>query len=121
MKKANKYSSNYICHITNNKDGLAFIADCRKVLRGSGFGVTAYARNPNRRQFYPDKSQRTYTNSGYVAKHDFCQNLPRQFATSFALYFSTSASPRSITMERAHGRVDTVRKIYETNNIKLTA
>lgn len=112
-----KYSDSYVCHVPNTKEALAFVEDCRKVLRGSGFGLTMYARNPNRKQFY--KNDRHTYGDGYLAKHDYCQNLPRQFATSFALYF-TGQNP-SITMARAHGRVDAIRKIYEANKVKLTA
>lgn len=119
---AMKYSDNFAGHAPNNELGLNFIADCRKVLKGSGFGLTLYARNRDRKQFY--QNDRSMTRGGFLRKHDYCQNLPMKFATTFALYVRVAAGTNygdagyKTKQDKAVGRIEAVRKIYEVHGLK---
>ena len=85
-------SSSYIGTVPVNALTNSVIDLVKASLKGTGFNISIFARNPNRKQFY---GKRFTYGSGYLAKHYYAQNLPREYATSFALYVRPSARVRN--------------------------
>lgn len=110
-------SPSFIGFVPNTSHGTTFLSDLRKVFRGTGMKVIRYARNPNRKQFY----QNYIYSSG--RKHYYCQNLPLQYATHYALYVRDSKGDtlrgQEVMEIRAKTIFNTVKKIYSLNKINL--
>ena len=62
-----------------------FILDLRTAHKGQGT-LKLRARNPNRKQFYPEKNRVSRYGDGTLMKSRFQQDLPVKFATHFAFY-----------------------------------
>lgn len=63
-----------------------FITDLKTAHKGQGT-LKLRPRNPNRKQFYPEKNRtRTYNGVTYTSKSSYQQDLPVKFATHFAFY-----------------------------------
>lgn len=101
----NKLSENYLGTVLNNKDGNNLISAARKALKGSGFGITIYGRNPDRAQFY-GKRYRSKNSGyskkgrlvGYLYKHSYAENLPIKFAERLALYLRPSRALKNFKL-----------------------
>ena len=74
-------------HIANTPDGLSLIED----LRGLGHHVKLRPRNKNRKQFYKFGGAQRRNYDGTLCKHSYQQDLPRKFASHFAIYTSPKA------------------------------
>lgn len=62
-----------------------FIAELKIAHKGLG-KLKLRARNPNRKQFYPEKNRISRYGDGTLNKSKFQQDLPAKFATHFAFY-----------------------------------
>lgn len=62
-----------------------FIRDLKAAHKGQG-RLKLRARNPNRKQFYPEKNRVSRYGDGTLMKSRFQQDLPVRFATHFAFY-----------------------------------
>lgn len=115
-------SASFVGFVPNTKEGINFLSDLRKVFRGTGMKVIRYARNPNREQFYANEPRRRGIGGGLL-KHYYCQNLPLQHATHYALYARDSkgygllkGDVREIKSKTIY---DTMKKIYKNHKINL--
>lgn len=63
-----------------------FITDLRAAHKGQRGGMKLRARNPDRKQFYPEKNRISRFGDGTLTKSRFQQDLPVRFATYFAFY-----------------------------------
>ena len=109
------YSHHFVGHVALNDVGRQFISDARKVLKGSGFTLWARGRNPDRKQF---------AGQGYYSHRMLRNTIPVKFASYVGLYlrsknFRTWGTPVDPHLAGARGRVDAIRKIYNTNNITI--
>ena len=110
-------STSFVGFAPNNDAGNSFISDCQKLIKGTGVVLRKYGRNRNRKQFYASFPK--------GAKHRYAQNLPLKYATHFGLYvyrdhkknidYKTSVAAQ----DKAKIVVDTVRRIYQLNGVKL--
>lgn len=109
----------FIGFVPNSEKGNAFLADLRKLFKGTGMRVVRMSRNPNRKQFYS-----TYKYSvGAGIKHPYCQNFPIKFATHYGLYIREKNGNMIYDNDlciKAKTIYDTLRKIYESHGIDLS-
>lgn len=64
-----------------------FIRDLKAAHKGQG-RLRLAPRNPNRKQFYPERNRKVVYRDGttYTRKSSYQQDLPTRFATHFAFY-----------------------------------
>lgn len=62
-----------------------FIYELKLAHKGLG-KLKLRPRNPNRKQFYPEKNRISRRGDGTLMKSKFQQDLPTKFATHFAFY-----------------------------------
>lgn len=124
-----EYSDSFVGFVLPTKAGKMFMDDVRKVLKNSGFRLTVHGRNPDRKQFYKNEKRllHKYVDCGvervYTPKHQFCQDLPLKFATSYALYLRSINGQMgwdaryNRSLAKAVGMVEALRKVY-VNSVK---
>ncbi len=102
--------------VPNNIAGNGFIADLRKILKGTG-RVQLRGRNPNRKQFYPEANRvRVYNGKAHTRKSAFQQDLPLKFASHYAVYIWPK-DPKDGS--RVWGMVEAIQKIYANHKQKV--
>jgi hypothetical protein len=99
-----KKSNHFVGYIPPKEDT---IADLREAVKGTGFRIKLYGRNPNRKQYYPEKNR---TRNGYTFKSSFQQDLPREFSTCLAVY----VVPGRAMNEARYGANYTETKLFST-------
>lgn len=132
-------SIEFVGFVDLTKEGKMFLADVRKVLVGTDFGIWFRGRNPNRKQHIGQKygnpantflGKRVYTRSHAALR----QTLPLHLSTYGAMYLRPKTKQLSNSywppegkeaqkylrdVAKVTGIVDAIRKIYESNNIKI--
>jgi tryptophan synthase beta subunit len=94
--------------VPNDSYGETIVSEIREIIKGYGYWVRQYGRNPNRAQYYPSKIERTY--SGRVYKHYYCQNLPKKFSTSLSLYLEENKrGSGKISLKEMMGKIQVVK------------
>jgi hypothetical protein len=136
MKKIQHVAS-HVGYAILNKVGEQFLADVRKVLKGTGWHLWARGRNPDRAQFVSASGRAPYWCGGRAAdfatrrRYTVGNSLPLRQATYVALYLrqATRNYPaparvgcssyysvivdKGVKLNTAKGMVDAIRKIYE--------
>ena len=111
---AKNYCSDFLGHISKDDTTKSFVADVRKILRGTGYYVRLRGNNTNRKQFV----------SANEPSHSYLRmGLPLKYATYLRayLYIRGDHPMTNVTREFAKGMVEAVCRVYRMQGKTLNS
>jgi hypothetical protein len=113
------YVGNYVGKVSLNPDGLKFIEDVRKALKGSGFYLLRRGGNPDRKQF-SGSTMPTLGGGQYRISHSALRAaLPVKFASYVRLYVRVGKGRQTMSESHAVKLVESIREIYYRTDTKM--